>query len=84
VCRALYESLSRASTALVSRARSDRQQANRAFAAEFLAPAALLRERIARDIIDNEQIDDLADEFGVSAKVIEHQIENHHIADLVG
>ena len=84
VCRALYESLSGASTALVSRARSDRQQANRAFAAEFLAPAALLRERIARDIIDDEQIDDLADEFGVSAKVIEHQIENHHIADLVG
>jgi len=84
VCRALYESLAGASTALVSRARSDRQQANRAFAAEFLAPAALLGERIARDSVDDEQIADLADEFGVSAKVIEHQIENHRLATLAG
>lgn len=84
VCRGLYESLAGASTALVSRARSDRQQANRAFAAEFLAPAELLRQRISHEGVDDEQIADLADEFGVSAKVIEHQIENHRIAALVG
>jgi hypothetical protein len=84
VSRALYESLAGAPAALVSRARSDRQQANRAFAAEFLAPAGLLRERIAHEGVDDEQIGDLADEFGVSAKVIEHQIENHRIAELAG
>lgn len=84
VCRGLYESLSGASQALVSRARTDRQQANRAFAAEFLAPAELLRERISREGLDDEQISDLAEEFGVSSKVIEHQIENHRIAELVG
>lgn len=83
LCRALYESIKGAEAALISRARSDRQQANRAFAAELLAPAELLRNRITHDRIEDEQIGDLAEEFGVSSKVIEHQIENHQLAKLV-
>lgn len=83
VCRGLFEYLTRADgerSALVSRAFSDRQRANRAFAAEFLAPEKLLRERILFDVLDGEQIDDLAEEFGVSSMVIRHQVENHRIA----
>lgn len=83
VCRGLFEYLSHPGeerSALVSRAFSDRQRANRAFAAEFLAPEKLLRQRIAHDSIDGEQIDDLAEEFGVYSMVIRHQVENHQIA----
>ena len=33
-------------------------------------------------MVDEEQVDDLAEEFGVSTQVIVHQIENHRIAEL--
>lgn len=82
-CRAMFECLTGTENrrnALVSCAYSDRQRANRAFAAEFLVPEKLLRQRIKHDAIDEEQVDDLAEEFGVSAMVIRHQVENHHIA----
>ena len=80
-CRALAEVLvSPGSDMLITRAHTERQQRNRAFAAEFLAPSAGLTRRISRPVVDDEDIDELAVEFGVSSRVIEHQIENHRIA----
>ena len=69
---------------LVTRGATRRQQTNRAFAAEFLAPSRSLRERITYSTVDDEQVDDLAEEFGVSTQVIRNQIENHRIAELAG
>ncbi len=34
-------------------------------------------------VVDDEQVDDLAEEFGVSSQVVVHQIQNHKIAELV-
>ena len=82
-CRALYDSLSGASSALVSKARTDRQRANRAFAAELLAPSDLLRERVNQEVADEALVMDLAEEFGVYELVIRHQLTNHHIAEVV-
>ena len=81
LCRALAETLaSPASDALLTKARSERQQRGRAFAAEFLAPSRGLRTRVSRPVVDEEDIGVLAAEFGVSPLVVAHQIENHRIA----
>lgn len=80
-CRALAEVLAPPGTdSLLTRARSERQQRNRAFAAEFLAPSRGLKNRVSRSVVDAEDIDELAVEFGVSSRVIEHQVVNHRIA----
>lgn len=68
---------------LLSSLATERQAESRAFAAEFLAPSASLRDRINTERVDSEQIDDLGREFSVSTAVIEHQIRNHRIADVV-
>jgi len=81
-CRALCEAISSNQDALVTRGTTQRQQRNRAFAAEFLAPSQSLRERITHPIVDGEQVEDLAEEFGVSTQVILNQINNHQIARL--
>ena len=65
---------------LLSSLETARQAQSRAFAAEFLAPAAALRRKINGGRADVEQIDDLGNEFGVSDWVIRHQIENHDLA----
>ena len=87
-CRALGEVLlSPGSDTLLTRTYSERQQRNRAFAAEFLAPASGLQDRISRPVVDSDDIDGMAAEFGVSPYVIEHQIKNHriaHVAQVVG
>ena len=80
-CRGLAEVLtSPGSPALLTQARSDRQQRSRAFAAEFLAPAAALRARVPRPVLDEEDVDELAAEFGVSPWLIALQLQNHQIA----
>jgi IrrE N-terminal-like domain len=78
-CRALFEYLTipEGQPLIVTRARSERQKRNRAFAAEFLVPADLLREALPGSVVGDEDIDDLAADFGVSPSVIRHQIENH-------
>ena len=82
-CRALSEMLASPNTdGLLTRAHTERQQCNRAFAAEFLAPSSALQEKISGLVVDGEDIDELAAQFGVSARVIEHQIVNHRIADI--
>jgi hypothetical protein len=80
LCRALSDFLTLGQPAIVTGTRTEHQQRNRAFAAEFLAPAASLRERIPADRVSEEDLEDLAQEFGVSGFVIRHQIENHQLA----
>ena len=81
-CRALFEHLTspQGRFASVSGLRTDRQQMNRAFAAEFLAPHEMLRRDLSGATIDEDEITDLAVEYGVSAFVVRHQIENHRLA----
>ncbi len=82
-CRALSEVLSYPwSDALITDSHSERQQRNRAFAAEFLAPSFSLQQRVNSQVVDDEEIDDLSQEFGVSWYVIKNQIENNQIAQL--
>lgn len=68
--------------ALLTQARSDRQQWSRAFAAEFLAPSAALRTKVSRSTVDEDAVDELAAEFGVSSMLIAHQLQNHGIAEI--
>jgi len=83
ISRCLFDYfVSDSTTALVTKSRSDRQKRNRAFAAEFLLPAASLRAVISGETITTDNVDDLADRFGVSAFVVRHQIENHKLARL--
>lgn len=82
-CRALAEVLeSPNSDALVTRAGTDRQRRNRAFAAEFLAPSEALRARVCSTTLDGDAVDELATEFGVSPWHITHQVQNHKIAKI--
>lgn len=67
---------------LLSSLATDRQALSRAFAAEFLAPAASLRERLSSKVVHVEEIDDFGREFGVSSEVIRRQIENHQLAKI--
>lgn len=80
--RALGDFLGRTTTGpgLLSSLATDRQAQSRAFAAEFLAPAASLRDRITAKRVHSEQIDDLGREFRVSTELIRRQIQNHDIA----
>jgi len=81
-CRALFEclTLSGGRFAAVSQLRTERQQMNRAFAAEFLAPHQMLKRDLSASTVGEEEIADLAAEYGVSDFVIRHQIENHELA----
>jgi hypothetical protein len=87
-CRGLCEYLksngTRSSQArLVTASHTDRQKRNRAFAAEFLAPRHLLRERLSSPIVGSDEIESLAGEFGVSPFVIQHQLSNHGLVERI-
>jgi Zn-dependent peptidase ImmA (M78 family) len=81
-CRGLFEFLATANgePVLVTRTRSERQKRNRAFAAEFLAPADMIREKIAADRLWEDDLEELGEVFGVSPRVIRHQVINHRLA----
>ena len=64
---------------LASAAHTWEQRASRAFAAEFLAPAAGLSKHLGGRASPS-QIDELATHYSVSAQAIGHQIENHRLA----
>jgi hypothetical protein len=85
-CRGWFECLTAtgAPSALMTVARTDRQKRNRAFAAEFLAPADWLRERIGGTWVTPDEVDEWAEELGVSADVVGRQIENHRLAAMAG
>lgn len=80
--RALFEYLypSGQGTALITDANTGQQKRNRAFAAELLAPASELRARLRTQTVTWEQAEEIAEEFGVSAYVIAHQLNNHQVA----
>ena len=85
-CRSLFEYLTAPapdSPTLISPARSDRQKRNRAFAAEFLAPAREIGHRLVGTTVDEEEIAELADGFGVSPWVVTYQIRNNELATVV-
>lgn len=84
-CRAIAELLWRPRTeALLTPIPTARQQSNRAFAAEFLAPSTGLRRKVRQTTLDEEDVDELATEFGVPSLVIAHQLANHQIGNLIG
>lgn len=68
------------SPSLVSEAGTERQKRNRAFAAEFLAPAESIQKNISGHEVTCEEIDEIAYHMGVSSFVIEHQVKNHRLA----
>ena len=80
--RALGEYLGRSESgpSILSSLATDAQARSRAFAAELLAPAESVRERLGSGPAASEMVDELCLEFGVSRLVIRHQIENHGLA----
>ena len=64
---------------LATEAHTWEQRASRAFAAEFLAPAAGLSRHLGGRT-SLSQIDDLAEHYRVSSRAICHQIENNRLA----
>jgi hypothetical protein len=85
LCRGLFEYLysSTRQSALITGANTEQQKRNRAFAAEFLAPASALRGRITDPTLTWEQAEEIAAEFGVSVYIVRYQLENHHIAQVL-
>jgi IrrE N-terminal-like domain len=84
IARAIGDFLSFGHSSLVTRGQTEHQQRNRAFAAEFLAPAHSIRERLPNATVDEEDVEELAAEFQVSPIVIRHQIQNHRLAEFSG
>lgn len=58
------------------------QRASRAFAAELLAPADALRDRIRSDSVSAREVAQYAEEFIVDPVLIERQLENHAVAQV--
>jgi Zn-dependent peptidase ImmA (M78 family) len=71
---------------LITSAYTDRQKIERAFAAELLAPAQGVAERLegALDVVVSEDLEQVARHFRVSPTVIHHQVENQLSASIVG
>ncbi len=71
---------------LVTAAYTDRQKVERAFAAELLAPAKGIADLLggSPDVVTSEDIEQLAEHFRVSPRVVEHQLENQLAASIVG
>jgi hypothetical protein len=84
-CRELFEYLAAPGTApaIVTRGATHRQRRNRAFAAEFLLPSAALRNRFPDGCATLEEANQVAGEFAVSWAVLNHQLENHRIAEII-
>jgi hypothetical protein len=84
-CRELFEYLATpgAAPAIVTRGATHRQRRNRAFAAELLLPSAALRDRFPDGRATLEEANRVADEFAVSWAVLNHQLENHRIAEVM-
>lgn len=89
LCRAVGEYLARSGDPsadgdglrIATASQTGHQKRNRAFAAEFLAPSRLLRERIRSSTIGGEEIEELASEFAVSPLLVEHQLQNHGLVE---
>jgi hypothetical protein len=78
VARSIYALIAGATATaprLLTGAGTSFQAASRAFAAELLAPAGAIRARIP-DGVDEDRLEDLADEFDVAPAVVSYQIDN--------
>ena len=84
LARALGDYLGRTTDtpAILSGLATDRQAQSKAFAAEFLAPAEALRQRLGGEQVSPDGVEDLAYDFDVSGYVVRHQIENHNLAQI--
>lgn len=60
-------------------AKTARQQAQRAFAAEFLSPIGALQTFLGDDLTDEDRIGEVGNYFGVSPQTIQGQLTNHHL-----
>ena len=82
LARSLYLQAASPSTArrLVTSSHTWDQRASRAFAAELLAPADALRDRVRGDSVSAREVAQYADELMVDPVVIERQLENHAVA----
>jgi len=71
---------------LVTGAYTDRQKMERAFAAELLAPAKGIAERLGGtpDVVLLEDLEEVAQYFRVPPMVVEHQVENQLSASIIG
>lgn len=58
---------------------TDRQQFQRAFAAELLCPASALEARVGEQPIYDDDVREIAEDFMVSPYVVDHQLENHRL-----
>ena len=67
---------------VVTTAHTSRQQIERAFAAELLAPAEGIAQLLESppEAASQEELEQIAQRYGVSSMVIEHQLRNHLIA----
>lgn len=85
ICRSLFDYLGmgKDTVRVSTKTHSARQQASRAFAAEFLVPREALSAEVQDDVLDLEQVKSLADKFGVSEMVVHHQLHNHRIASVI-
>jgi hypothetical protein len=61
---------------LSTKASTDRQKRNRAFAAEFLAPIQGIRERWVNGKSSRSNQEKIAEDFGVSLYIVQYQMQN--------
>ena len=76
----LWHDSAAGSHSMLTASQSWRQQRSRAFAAELLAPSTDIRRQISGSIVTNEEVDELAEHYGVSDWLIRHQLRNHELA----
>lgn len=84
LARSLGEYFSTTSSvkSIISTTDTMHSRVGRAFAAELLAPKAEIRALVNSRQVDMHDVGRIADRFGVEPKVVELQIQNHHIAEL--
>jgi len=61
---------------LTTRASTDRQKCNRAFAAEFLAPIEGITEKLSPRKSLDANVEQIAQDFGVSDYIVRYQLQN--------
>ena len=80
-CRALAEAVAApGQSALLTTALTDRQDRSHAFAAELLAPASWLAERISGPVARRETIEELAADLDVAPRLVVDQLVRHRLA----
>ncbi len=67
---------------LLTSAATPHQRAGKAFAAELLAPASALAKE-ASGVVPQDDVLELSEKYGVSAWLIQYQLENHKIGYVV-